>query len=190
MKNVWASQNKGFTIVELLVVVVVIAILAAITIVSYNGIQQRARASQIASAVDTWEKVIRVVAIDNPAAVPLQGCLGSANAFPATADFAEGVCVQENGGDTSVSYFPSSFTAWPNLQQRPNGILPVSMYNAPGSVLKGRGVWIFNSDVAAKRLTLAWVTQQKNQCGRGVPLFPDESQDNIYSGYCGLVINY
>lgn len=30
---------KGFTIVELLVVIVIIAILAAITIVAYNGVQ-------------------------------------------------------------------------------------------------------------------------------------------------------
>ena len=40
----WAqTKNRGFTIVELLIVVVVIAILAAITIVSYNGITQRAK---------------------------------------------------------------------------------------------------------------------------------------------------
>jgi prepilin-type N-terminal cleavage/methylation domain-containing protein len=36
------QTQTGFTIVELLIVIVVIAILAAITIVSYNGIQQRA----------------------------------------------------------------------------------------------------------------------------------------------------
>ena len=40
----WAkNQKNGFTIVELLIVVVVIAILASITIVSYNGITERAR---------------------------------------------------------------------------------------------------------------------------------------------------
>ena len=39
------SKNSGFTIVELLVVIVVIGILAAITIVSYTGVTTRARAS-------------------------------------------------------------------------------------------------------------------------------------------------
>lgn len=41
------SKNNGFTIVELLIVVVVIAILAAITIVSYNGITAQAKDSNI-----------------------------------------------------------------------------------------------------------------------------------------------
>ncbi len=43
----WAKRttNKGFTIVELLIVIVVIAILAAITIVAYSGIQERTRTS-------------------------------------------------------------------------------------------------------------------------------------------------
>ncbi len=35
--------DRGFTIVELLIVIVVIGILAAITIVAYNGVQSRAR---------------------------------------------------------------------------------------------------------------------------------------------------
>ncbi len=39
------SNKRGFTIVELLIVIVVIAILAAISIVAYNGIQNRGKTS-------------------------------------------------------------------------------------------------------------------------------------------------
>lgn len=39
-------KSKGFTIVELLIVIVVIGILAAIVIVAYNGIQQKGRDAQ------------------------------------------------------------------------------------------------------------------------------------------------
>ncbi len=53
-------QNQGFTIVELLIVVVVIAILAAITIVSYNGITNRANASAAKSTATTVQKKIEL----------------------------------------------------------------------------------------------------------------------------------
>lgn len=42
----WVNGQYGFTIVELLIVIVVIAILAAISVVAYNGIQNRARVAQ------------------------------------------------------------------------------------------------------------------------------------------------
>ena len=57
----WAkNKNTGFTIVELLIVVVVIAILAAITIVSYNGIQTRAKTAQANTELRQLEKAILV----------------------------------------------------------------------------------------------------------------------------------
>lgn len=43
------QHRRGFTIVELLIVIVVIAILAAITIVAYNGVQARSQAAAVAS---------------------------------------------------------------------------------------------------------------------------------------------
>jgi prepilin-type N-terminal cleavage/methylation domain-containing protein len=61
----WAQKQKGFTIVELLIVVVVIAILAAITIVAYNGIQNRAKMSAAQSLVSQANKKILAYAVLN-----------------------------------------------------------------------------------------------------------------------------
>lgn len=58
------GPRPGFTIVELLIVVVIIAILAAITIVAYNGMQTRAREtttladlSSIAQQIEMYNSV-------------------------------------------------------------------------------------------------------------------------------------
>ena len=51
-------NQSGFTIVELLIVIVVIGILAAITIVAFNGVQQRAENTKTISAVDGYEKAL------------------------------------------------------------------------------------------------------------------------------------
>lgn len=48
--------QRGFTIVELLIVVVIIAILAAITIVAYNGIQARANNSAALATANTMAR--------------------------------------------------------------------------------------------------------------------------------------
>jgi len=58
-------QYRGFTIVELLIVIVVIGILAAITIVSFNGIQARTRDAERASEVKVLQKAFEMYKVDN-----------------------------------------------------------------------------------------------------------------------------
>lgn len=60
-------QNKktGFTVVELLVVIVVIGILATIVVVAYNGIQQRARDTARTSDVAAIIKALELYYIKN-----------------------------------------------------------------------------------------------------------------------------
>jgi len=63
-------KQAAFTIVELLIVIVVIAILAAISVVAYNGIQSRARASAASSALTQSAKKIALWQVDNPNTAP------------------------------------------------------------------------------------------------------------------------
>ena len=60
-----ASSRRGFTIVELLIVIVIIAILAAITIVAYNGIQDRAKYAREQSDMSSLNKLINLYYVDN-----------------------------------------------------------------------------------------------------------------------------
>lgn len=55
----------GFTIVELLIVIVVIGILAAITIVAFNGLQQRGRDAARKSDVSSIAKALSLYQADN-----------------------------------------------------------------------------------------------------------------------------
>ena len=58
------TENHGFTIVELLVVIVVIGILAAITIVSYTGISSKAVAASLQSDLDNNSRLLKMYYVD------------------------------------------------------------------------------------------------------------------------------
>lgn len=70
-----ASRKSGFTIVELLIIIVVVGILAAISIVAYNGIQQRARDTERRAELGVVERYVKLYIADN-GAVPhtTSGC--------------------------------------------------------------------------------------------------------------------
>jgi prepilin-type N-terminal cleavage/methylation domain-containing protein len=74
MKNWWAPKQTGFTIVELLIVIVVIAILAAITIVAFNGMRTRAIVASVEADTNKFVKAVELANVDGgyPATVGAQ----------------------------------------------------------------------------------------------------------------------
>lgn len=83
----WVKHKQsGFTIVELLIVIVVIGILVAITIVAYSGIQSRTRNTQTISATNAYVKALKMYALDNsaypgPSSYFCLGDFGSSNCW-------------------------------------------------------------------------------------------------------------
>jgi type II secretion system protein G len=64
LSNMWARQ-KAFTIVELLIVIVVIGILAAISLVAYTNVQNRAYASERRAELASVAKALELYYTDN-----------------------------------------------------------------------------------------------------------------------------
>ncbi|MBC7943306.1 prepilin-type N-terminal cleavage/methylation domain-containing protein, partial [Candidatus Saccharibacteria bacterium] len=89
----WAKNKQpGFTIVELLIVIVVIGILAAITIVAYNGVQQRAVVASLTSDLDNGSKTLKLFQVDNGSYPTTINC--------AIADSSVNKCVKASSGTT------------------------------------------------------------------------------------------
>lgn len=75
------KKSNGFTIVELLIVVVIIGILAAIVVVAYNGITQQARTAKTLSAINGWAKAIKLYHAENGSWPSANSCLGTTSTY-------------------------------------------------------------------------------------------------------------
>lgn len=109
MSTTASSQQKGFTIVELLIVIVVIGILAAITIVAYNGIQQRARDSERSQELNTIQKALELYQADK-GGYPLCGATSGPNLTPVLTSGTVSACLTDELVPAYISAVPSDPT--------------------------------------------------------------------------------
>lgn len=113
------KTTSGFTLAEILIliVIVIIAILTTITVVIYNGIQDRARTTNISTLLTAYITALEMYKIDNGYYPVLSDvdemqnggwrsmCLGLDSDYPATPVFAKGMCTK-----TSVLNQPGNYT--------------------------------------------------------------------------------
>ncbi len=112
MKTISSTLRRsvGFTIVELLIVIVVIAVLAAITVVAFNGIRERAAMSSLKSDLSAAAKKMELAKVDNaelyPATLPagVSASNGNVLQLTAVADQTREYCINGYGpGNKSIS---------------------------------------------------------------------------------------
>lgn len=186
LQNRQKTNTSGFTIVELLIVIVIIAILAAITIVAYNGIQQRANNITLVSLANSYSKLLKLYVVGE-------------DAYPMSSS----VCLGENSdtnsdgvGDCGVNAQYSQSSAVNSLLSK-YGTLPsqLSVKTVSDGTNTFRGVSVFWNgttrlvDGASNPLLIKYYLQGTNQdCSVGNVL--RDNGDNTWSTGTGQKYTY
>jgi len=141
------TPHAGFTIVELLIVVVVIAILAAITIVSYNGITTRAKTAALQSDLSSGYTQLAASQSDTgayPASTSLQASGGNTFTYNPSSDGST-FCLQESG--SGLIYYITNLTGRPqqgycNGSVGVNGVFTANAGNVTTLAGSGTAAWL------------------------------------------------
>jgi prepilin-type N-terminal cleavage/methylation domain-containing protein len=174
------DRQVGFTIVELLIVIIVIAILAAITLVAFNGVQAKAENTKTLNAVETYIKAIKLYATER-GSLPIHTnwpCLGGTSEICGASSTACWGVGYVGGQAAFTSDIKSYINTTPVLSQQSMACNPA------GDVVKGG--FYYSSDGQT-----GWVyyfLRGNVSCGNtaGGLLSRNQSQD---ATYCVITLN-
>lgn len=143
--------KSGFTIVELLIVIVVIGILSTITVVAYNGIVDRANATKALSMARNVSSIVNIFHAANDRWPLAQwSCFGYASDFPAQDNFPAGSCgIRSNdGGVTWSSIYTTNTTLMDELAPYMKPFDPkLSIVSSSGTPVNGTYYYKFRGIV-------------------------------------------
>lgn len=114
------KSTSGFTIVELLIVIVIIAVLAAITLIAYNAIKTRANTSAVVSDLKAAVKKLEIYKIDN-GTYPAGATGGAVRTALNTIDIRLSLDSYSTANNTNILYITEATGNQFALLARPSG---------------------------------------------------------------------
>ena len=152
-------KAHGFTIVELLIVIVVIAILAAISIAAYTNIQQRAKNTAIINAASQSLKMIEAYIAAN-GMYPLNSSTSVSACITVAANSG---CQTDSASDSTIASNSTFNTNMGTIGMLPKSV-PTEGGRLYGVTYQYNQAYSFNGESRPARLTY-YLFGRNQQCG-------------------------
>jgi len=112
-------KEKGFTLIELMVVIVIIAILAAVALPNFMGATEKARESAVTSAVKALQTSLEMYAVDHNGTYPSTGTDSDPNALTAISEYLPNRKFPNNPANNTAYFYDNGLVDVADAAQSP-----------------------------------------------------------------------